>query len=153
MASKLISQSRNRGSYAVEMALVMPVLLILVFGIIEVGLLFNSVVLLKSGAREGCRSAAIGASTAEIAEKAQSACTSLSSSPTITSWYRGAGETEWSLLTDTTQGEQTVNAAPAGSEVRVTLQYDHTLVASNLFPTLGESGVLTLQSSIVMRRE
>ena len=49
----------QRGAVAVEMALVLPLLLVLVFGIIDFGRAFNAQVTLTQAAREGARLAAL----------------------------------------------------------------------------------------------
>ncbi len=50
---------RESGAAMVEMAIVLPLLLLLVFGIIELGRLYNSQVTLTHAAREGIRDYAI----------------------------------------------------------------------------------------------
>jgi Flp pilus assembly protein TadG len=50
----------ERGAAAVEMALVLPILVVLVFGIIEFGFLFNAQIALTQAAREGVRVESIG---------------------------------------------------------------------------------------------
>jgi hypothetical protein len=45
----------DRGAAAVEFALVVPVLLMILFGIIDYGLLFNNSLSVKQGVREGAR--------------------------------------------------------------------------------------------------
>jgi Flp pilus assembly protein TadG len=54
---------REGGAAAVEMALVLPVLFALVFGIIDMGRVFNAEIQLSQAAREGARIAALGAPT------------------------------------------------------------------------------------------
>jgi Flp pilus assembly protein TadG len=49
----------ERGASLVEFALVLPVLIILIFGIIDFGFAFNSYIELRSGSREGARLAAV----------------------------------------------------------------------------------------------
>jgi len=55
--------SREHGAAAVEMALVLPVLLVIVFGIIDFGFLFNAQISLTQATREGVRVGAIGEAT------------------------------------------------------------------------------------------
>jgi Flp pilus assembly protein TadG len=49
----------ERGAVAVELALVLPLLMVLVFGVIDFGRLFNAQVTLTQAAREGSRVAAV----------------------------------------------------------------------------------------------
>lgn len=50
----------NRGQSMVEFALLLPILLLLVLGIIEFGRVFNESLVVTAAAREGARSAAVG---------------------------------------------------------------------------------------------
>ncbi len=54
------ARDRGRGAVLVEAALIVPLGLLLVFGIIEFGLSFNSLLSLRSGTREGARIATVG---------------------------------------------------------------------------------------------
>ncbi len=57
---------RDRGSAAVEFALVLPLLLLIVFGIIDLGRALNAQITLTEAAREGVRLAAYGDSAATV---------------------------------------------------------------------------------------
>jgi len=50
----------ERGAAAVEMALVMPILILMIMGIIDFGRIFNGEIQLSQAAREGARVAALG---------------------------------------------------------------------------------------------
>jgi hypothetical protein len=78
------SDSRDRGAVAVEFALLLPVLLLLIFGIIDFGRAINDQITLTQAAREGARLAALGYSTAAVTTRAQSAAIGLSPVPTVT---------------------------------------------------------------------
>jgi Flp pilus assembly protein TadG len=69
---------RDRGSVAVEFALLLPVLLLLIFGVIDFGRAINDQITLTQAAREGARLAALGYSAAAVQSRAQSAATGLS---------------------------------------------------------------------------
>jgi Flp pilus assembly protein TadG len=69
---------RDRGSVAVEFALLLPVLLLLIFGIIDFGRAINDQITLTQAAREGARLASLGYSTSAVTSRAQSAATGLS---------------------------------------------------------------------------
>jgi Flp pilus assembly protein TadG len=59
----------RRGQALVELALVVPVLLALVFGIVEFGRLFSAYMTIQHAAREGARLGVLGATDAEIASR------------------------------------------------------------------------------------
>ena len=56
----------ERGAAAVEFALVVPILLMLVCGIVDFGLAINRYAMVNSAAREGVREASLGATESEI---------------------------------------------------------------------------------------
>ncbi len=60
---------RRRGGAAVEMAVITPVLVTLLFGIIEYGWLFTVRQALVAGAREGARAASLPGSTVSEVEQ------------------------------------------------------------------------------------
>ena len=70
--------ARDRGSAAVEFALLLPVLLLLIFGVIDFGRALNAQITLTQAAREGARLAALGYSTSAVAARAQAAAVGLS---------------------------------------------------------------------------
>ncbi len=70
--------ARDRGSVAVEFALVLPVLLLILFGIIDFGRALNAQIELTGAAREGARLAALGYSNAAIEARVVAAAPSLS---------------------------------------------------------------------------
>jgi Flp pilus assembly protein TadG len=78
------SDSRDRGSVAVEFALLLPVLLLLIFGVIDFGRAINAQITLTQAAREGARLASLGYSTSAVTTRAQTAATGLSPVPTVT---------------------------------------------------------------------
>ena len=62
---------RESGAAAVELALVLPILLVLVFGIIDFGRAYNAKISLTQAAREGARVRALGADDAATASRVQ----------------------------------------------------------------------------------
>jgi Flp pilus assembly protein TadG len=69
---------RDRGATAVEFALVLPLLLLLVCGIIDFGRALNAQISLTEAAREGARLAALGYSSAAVDARAVAAAPDLS---------------------------------------------------------------------------
>lgn len=77
------SGTGERGAAMVEMAIVLPVLLLLVFGIIDFGRLYNTQVTLTHAAREGIRDYAIFQDEVQAKNVARQAVTSFdTTSPT-----------------------------------------------------------------------
>lgn len=88
------TRTRDRGAVAVEFALLLPVLLMLVFGLIDFGRLLNAQITLTQAAREGARLAALGYPSATVVSRTVGAATGLnlsSSNVTATICPSGAG--------------------------------------------------------------
>jgi Flp pilus assembly protein TadG len=75
---------RDRGAAAVEFALLLPLLLFLVFGIIDFGRALNAEIVLTQAAREGSRLAALGESNANVISGTQTAATGLGQAVKVT---------------------------------------------------------------------
>lgn len=56
----------QKGQSIVELALVLPILLLLLFGIIEFGRVFNAYLIVTNASRDGVRQGVVGASDADI---------------------------------------------------------------------------------------
>lgn len=59
----------ERGQAMVELALVLPILLILFMGTVEFGRIFHSYLVITNASREGARLATLGSSNAEISTR------------------------------------------------------------------------------------
>ena len=87
-------RAADRGAAAVEFALVLPLLLLLVFGIIDFGRAINAQITLTQAAREGARLAALGQPAATVTARAQAAAVGLSPvTVTVTACPAGATQT------------------------------------------------------------
>lgn len=152
--SKKIRGSR-RGAVTVEAALVTPMLITMLFGIIEFGFIFKDLLMLHQAAREGVRVAAIGATTAEIDTRVQESTGDLIlTEDDIVAEFRtyNGGWSDWGTLGDF-EGE---NNAPQNAQIRVTISYEHALICGSFFGRFtGDPGATTLPltSSMVMSRE
>ncbi len=138
------SRSR-RGAALVEFALVGALLCLLLFGIVEVGLIFGDQTQVGAAAREAARSLSVGEKTAAARNRAAAAGVGLSPSATAVTLESSPDGTVWTALGDT----GTANTAPAGSLVRATVTYQHPLVTSFVFAGTTH----TLTARLVMRRE
>jgi Flp pilus assembly protein TadG len=140
------------------MAIIMPVLVLLLFGTIEIGLLVKQAHSLNHVAREGARVASTGATTNQIQAHMESAAPALDMSRvTTTLEHRSWDETfstwsGWTTMTDVA-GE---NSAGSGDQIRVQLQYDHQLATGAMLAgTLNASpdNTVSLNAAIVSMRE
>lgn len=126
----------ERGAAAVEFALVLPVLVVLLFGIIEFGFILYSKEVLTNASREGTRAGIVQAVPKPTVGQIQGVVTNyISNTGVLGTWtttVTGAG-----------------GAFGANLTVTVTLPYNY-LVLPN-FTTL--TGPLTLTATTVMRHE
>ena len=67
----------RRGQAMVEMALVLPILLLLLFGVVELGRLSNAYMVVMHAARHGARHGVVGATNEEIRTYVKNAASSL----------------------------------------------------------------------------
>jgi Flp pilus assembly protein TadG len=90
--------ARDRGAAAVEFALVLPLLLLILFAIIDFGRALNAQITLTQAAREGARLAALG--EPNVAARTQAAATGLSPvNVNVTPCPPGAGPTANATVT------------------------------------------------------
>jgi Flp pilus assembly protein TadG len=100
----------DRGAVAVEFALLLPILLTILLGILEFGLAYNAQITITNAAREGARALAIGnaANTPFAAVSAASAALS----PAVTQ-------------AEVTISPSACTAATAGQKATVTIKYPY----------------------------
>lgn len=136
----------QRGAALVEFALVASLLCLLLFGIIEMGLIFQDQALVSEAAREAARSAAVGNTTLSSQTAAVRAGAGLAmTTGNITLEKSADGGQTWAALGDA----GTANNAVTGALIRATVTYAHPLVTGFVFT--GSSKTLT--AKMVMRRE
>ena len=75
--------ARERGAAAVEMALVLPVLILLVGGIIDLGRAFMTEILVTNAAREGTRVATVVRDPADLGQVTTRAATAAGLAPPV----------------------------------------------------------------------
>lgn len=67
----------QRGQALVELALVLPILLMIIFGIMEFGRVFNAYLVITNAAREGSRQGVVGATDTQITNAVKTAAGTL----------------------------------------------------------------------------
>ena len=118
---RLRSHPGERGAAAVEFALILPVLLILVLGLVEFGRAFNVQISLSNAAREGARYMAIHNDSDDAKAAAIDAAPSVFN-PSIS------------------EDDITVNNCTTGSTVTMTINYEvEFLTGYEIFPGQGAS--------------
>jgi Flp pilus assembly protein TadG len=148
---------RPRGGVAVEFAMVVPILVIFLFGVIEFGLIFKDLLVLNQAAREAARAGALGSSTTAMVAAMTTSASTLTTGSITYYLERGvysSGTWTYTTLTDT--GSPAVNSAATGDYIRVRLTYPHTLVTGKLFSRIANAQngtAVGLSASTVMRRE
>lgn len=122
----------NKGQTIVETALILPVILLLVFGIIEFGRMFNAYLVISNASRDGSRYASIGHTGTEVRQ----------------------------IINDRTSalGTVVVNINPEdarihGEKVEVTVGYDFPIVTPIVGPIISNTSTLYIESTTAMRVE
>ena len=130
------SSTRDRGAAAVEFALLLPVLLFLLCGIVDFGRALNAEITLAQAARQGARLAALG--LPNVVSRTQAAATGLSPvTVTVTPCPSGGGQA-------------------ANATVQVSYPFSFVTPISAIARLLGGSGPgssLTLTATAVMACE
>ncbi len=128
----------DRGAAAVEFALVVPALIVLIFGSIEFGLAVQARTMVGNAAREGVRVASLGGSVSDITSSALNALGSVSGTKAVT-------------VTCTTPSNATctIGAPNAGNTATVVVTLNYTGV-TGMFPQLTNA---TLTGTSYMRIE
>ena len=128
------SCKQNKGQALVETALVLPIIIILLMGIVDFGMLFNNYIMVSTASREAARCAAVGGTDAEI-----------------TAVING-------LTATLVAADRTVTITPAlslrknGVQTTITVNYNYHLITP-IIGAMFSNGVAPLQSKTVMRVE
>ena len=116
----------------VEFAIILPILLLLIMGIIEFGLIFNAYLTIQNASREGARYGITGASDTEITSLVISDCASLQSTD---------------LTVNITPAETSRNS---GDTLVVSIKYNYHMITPIISSLFGNAVVLSAQTSMRM---
>lgn len=143
---RLRVRARERGAAAVEFALVLPILVVILLGIVDFGLEMNSQAIVANAAREGARTASLGGTAAEATTAATNASGSLlnvsASNPTVTVACLKPGGAACASGYDTNR--------ESGGTVVVTVSYTYTWISPTI---LGLPAYATINKISEMRIE
>ena len=154
--SRLNPRNRKRGAALVEFAIVVPLLLLIVLGIIEFGVMMLHQLTLVQIAREGSRHASLGRPVTQIEQRITSTAGALPNHGELQiylSYSTDQGLTYPYALGDAGGGSE--NDAPSGSLIKVALDWPHHFLTGTFFSWLSraQGDVLPLHAEVVMRRE
>ena len=126
----------NRGVAAVEFAICLPILLLLVFGLIEFGLMFYNKQVMTNASREGVRAGIVtGTGTADIIQIVENYCDNNLIN------LNGANELQ--------AGSVTVSGPDGDNDLTVRVDYDYNF----LFAGILGFDQITLSGQTIMRME
>ena len=139
------NEKKESGQTLVELALVLPFLLILIFGTIEFGRIFHATHVITSAAREGARAAAVHKTDPQIEEKIEIAVSSLVSDPNNVDELPGdpgPGEVRFVIYPDN------LRPTSSGSNVWVEVKGTITIVTPVISSIIGETKVISSRSDM-----
>lgn len=153
-----VNGSGRRGVATVELAMLLPTLVLLLFGTLELGFMAKQVHSLNHIAREAARIASTGATTSRIQAHMVDVAPAMDPEQVeATVQYRGWDEQtgtwgSWVTLVD----DGAENAAASGDQIRVGLRYSYELATGGLLAGLlgaSEDNTMTIDAAIVSMRE
>ena len=141
---------RRRGAALVEFAVCASLLLLILFGIIEVGLLLGDRATLGQAAREAARSLAVSSTPTVATNRAISTAAGMMLTATNIQLDESPPDANGNPTAWVPVGVSgTNNDAVTGDFVRATITYNHPLITSLVFT----GGTVTLTAALIMRRE
>ena len=127
-------QGGERGAAAVEFALIFPILMMLVFGIISFGIIFAQSLSLSNAARQASRAAVIEGTTCQQVEQLardSAATIGMQTSDIQVTVAVGTSAPNWSTAADLCDGDASLEPCAGedpGANVYVRLDYDSRLI-------------------------
>lgn len=156
MLKRQPSRRARRGSTLLEFALVVPILLAMLIGIIEFGFPFKNHLTVANAVREGARAAALGRSTAAIQARIESGAVGVPGVPqdlSVTMQRDNGSDADgynYDIpLGDNCSGSDCKNDAPSGAMIRIHARVPHRTL-TGLFPFLNNRPT---ETDVTMRRE
>jgi Flp pilus assembly protein TadG len=133
-----------KGAELIEFALVLPVLLIVLGGILDMGFLFNNYAVVTNAAREGARMAAVpGWAEADVQNR-------------VNSYLTGAGLTLTGVTTTVAPVAVDIGGGRTINGVKVVVSYPYTYLILGPIAQMIEGGSIaniTLKAAATMRAE
>ena len=134
-----------RGQGLVEFALVLPVLILVIFGVLELGRAFFAYIAITNAAREGARVFTFRPDVTTITDIRAAVDKEVGNIPLVDEANISSIVIQCGNSYSTVNSDANLKACPKEQPVRVTVTYDHTLIFRLVFPQ-----VLTLKRSAEM---
>jgi len=140
----------RKGQGLIEFALVLPILILIVFGVLELGRAFFAFIAISNAAREGARVYTFRPDVTTVANVIAAVNTEIGTSPLVSLskiasiQIECGDETTGAYTVVTTDTALTTNCSKNQS-IRVTVTYNHDLIFTLFFPA-----TLTLRQSAEM---
>ncbi len=149
---------KRNGAATVELALVAPVILFMLFSIIEMGFMVKNRAELGQAAREAARLGAVGATPSRMNQGIASSLSTIDyDGLTITYEYRPWDEDSQTWGSWTALGvDGSQNNAAKGGQIRVELSFNHSLLVPGVMSGVlnaNENDQVNLAAASVMMRE
>ncbi len=141
--------ARRGAATLVEFALVVPVLLALLMGIMEFGWLVKNNLTLANATREGARAAAVGKTTAEIQTRINNSMSPLSTSAGGSMAFKWSDNNGTDAYPNTVGDSGTQNSVVTGKLIKITVRCKHRPL-TGFFPFMNNRFI---ESYATMRRE
>ena len=139
--------TRRRGSTLVEFALLLPVLLAILLGIVEFGWLISRTYMVGNATREGARYGALGRTISETKTRVINSASPVTLAEShITLEYLNTATNTWASWPADGGGR---NSVPVDSQLRVKVVVPH-ISLTRFFPILNNRNIIQYT---VMRRE
>ncbi|MHB9095211.1 MAG: TadE/TadG family type IV pilus assembly protein [Eubacteriales bacterium] len=126
----------EKGQAVVEMALILPILLMVIFGIIEFGRILNTYMIVTEISREGSRKGAVGGTDSEIRTTVRSQVTDAGLDASLV-------HDSDIVITDPSTGTR-----PRGTSLKVQVSYPVDIIAPYLGPLIGDPYIVTSQTTM-----
>jgi Flp pilus assembly protein TadG len=123
----------DKGQAVVEMALILPILLMLLFGIVEFGRIFNTYMIVTDLSREGARLGAVGDNDATI-------------HTSVDSFATGSGLNSANITVTITPTAAGTRAR--GTSVQVQVSYPVDIIAPVIGTVIGDPYIVTSQTTM-----
>ncbi len=135
----------QKGQSLVETALILPILLLLVFGITDFGRIFHAYLTLDHAGREAARVASIGSGLDDVADEIKEATSTLESNDSETD-----NKVNYQIICEETKPNECTEKPNSGEDVIITLTYP----VDFLTPVIGQIiEEFDLKDTTVMRVE